>query len=135
MKINTYNFCFLFSDELVVRAGSPNPRLIISVERNITHFKLHPSYDGTSFYYDVAVVFLDKVHQFILDSLIFLYYFLETWIFLLYQPNMSTRSWIQYCGSHGWAICDCARMVKCWVGVDRNRCQYQVMLLSYLNRG
>ena len=61
LKINSYNFCFVLSDELVVRAGSPNPRLINAVERNISHFKLHPNYDETSFYYDVAVVFLDKV--------------------------------------------------------------------------
>ena len=44
-----------------VHAGSLNPRLMRVQDRNVSHFVAHPRYDNVSQYYDVALVFLDKV--------------------------------------------------------------------------
>ena len=44
-----------------VHAGSLNPRLMRVQDRNVSHFVAHPRYDNISQYFDVALVFLDKV--------------------------------------------------------------------------
>ena len=54
---------FLPRNGLVVRAGRNNPRHIRSIERKIKGHIYHPKYDQRTFYYDVALVFLDKVSR------------------------------------------------------------------------
>ena len=54
---------FLPRNDLVVRAGRNNPRHIRSIERKIKAHIYHPKYDQRTFYYDVALVFLDKVSR------------------------------------------------------------------------
>ena len=56
-KTIKYNF---FSYELVVRAGTENPRLISSIEKKILRHISHPKYEGT-FYFDVALIILEEV--------------------------------------------------------------------------
>ena len=51
---------FFFSYELVVRAGTKNPRLINSIQKKILRNIPHPKYEG-AFYFDVALIILEEV--------------------------------------------------------------------------
>ena len=52
------NFKLRFEYE--IRAGEFNPRLKRTRERRIESYEIHPNYDNRSFYYDVAILFLDE---------------------------------------------------------------------------
>jgi len=56
----TAGHCLENRNDLVVRAGRNNPRHIRSIERKIKAHIYHPKYDQRTFYYDVALVFLDR---------------------------------------------------------------------------
>ena len=51
---------YFFSYELVVRAGTKNPRLINSIQKKILRNIPHPKYEG-AFYFDVALIILEEV--------------------------------------------------------------------------
>ena len=53
-----------YSEELVVRAGSENPRLITAKERKIQEVFVHPEYDNITFYFDLALIVLREVYNF-----------------------------------------------------------------------
>ena len=44
-----------------VHAGGLNPRLRGVEERNIERFIIHPDYDNSAFYFDLGLLYLDKV--------------------------------------------------------------------------
>ena len=88
------NCFYLFRNEngeMDVHAGSLNPRLMRVQERKISYFIPHPNYDNVSQYFDVALVFLEKVSSLYCFWLTSFYANLATRMECIHSAHMFTN--------------------------------------------